>query len=395
MNNLRNQYDKTILPIYSPPAPVFVRGEGARLWDDANKEYVDFGGGIATVSLGHTGVAAAICQQAQKLMHISNLHANEAAVLLAQTLCDETFAARVFLCNSGAEANEAALKLARYGGVLQHADKYEVLAFTNGFHGRIGLAMAASGQDKVRAGFGPLAAGFSFAPYNDLAAVKEKINKNTCAIIVEPIQGEGGVIPAAAGFLRGLRELADEVGALLLFDEIQTGAGRTGDLYAYMSEGVIPDVLTTAKGLGGGFPVAAMLANDKAAHILPPGAHGSTFGGNPLAASAASAVLAQLLSPGFLEGVKTRGEDFVARLTKTNDRFKCFTDIRGRGLLIGCQMRDELQATDVVSAALEMGLIIITAGGNVLRFAPALNIAPQDVEDGFLRLQNTLEKVCG
>lgn len=391
-DDLRETYRRCMLPVYAPPPPVFVRGAGARVWDADGREYVDFGGGIAVLSLGHAApqVADAVAAQARKLTHTSNLHACEETILLARMLTENTFAARVFFCNSGAEANEAALKLARRRGVSLRADKFRVLAFDNGFHGRIGMAMAATGQTKIRDGFGPLTPGFCFAPFNDGAAAKEKMTDDFCAILAEPVQGEGGVIPATAEFLQTLRALADETDALLIFDEIQTGAGRCGALYAYEKYGVIPDLLTSAKGLGGGFPIGALLCGEKAADALPVGAHGSTFGGNPLAARAARAVLDEILSPGFLAEVVARGETLREGLEKIRRKLNCFTDIRGRGLLIGC--RAKASAPDIAAAALEDGLVVLTAGQNTLRFAPALNIPYADIAEGLAVLEKTLRR---
>ncbi|MGI9307060.1 MAG: aspartate aminotransferase family protein [Gammaproteobacteria bacterium] len=393
-SELRAQYGKYMLPVYAPPSPVLSRGRGSRVWDLDGREYVDFGGGVAVLSLGHAPppLAAALRAQSDALWHTSNLYANDAGVRLARKLAEETFAARVFLCNSGTEANEAAIKLARRRGVNLRADKFRVLAFDNGFHGRTGFAMAATGQAKVREGFGALPPGFSFAPFNDLRAAEKMLDENVCAIIAEPVQGEGGVIPAAPGFLRGLGELAARADALLILDEIQTGAGRTGALYAYMEENITPDILTSAKGLGGGFPTAAVLCGDKAADALPPGSHGSTFGGNPLASRVALAVLEEITKPGFLAGVKERGAEFTRRLRALNEKFKCFTEVRGRGLLVGCPLREGLQAAEIAAAALAAGVLVLTAGGNTLRFAPALNIPPEDIKEGFARLQTTLEK---
>lgn len=389
--DLRAEYEKYMLPVYSPPAPVFARGKGSRVWDLDGREYIDFGGGIAVLSLGHAPppLVAALRGQAESLWHMSNLYVCEETARLAKKLCEETFAERVFLCNSGAEANEAALKTARRRGVGIHPDKFRVLAFDGGFHGRIGMAMAATGRAEVREGFGGGAPGFYFAPFNDLAAAEKALSAGGfCAVIAEPVQGEGGVIPAAEGFLRGLRKLCDDSDALLVLDEIQTGAGRTGALYAYMEEGVEPDILTSAKGLGGGFPAAAVLCGGKAE--LPAGAHGTTFGGNPLASRMMRAVLEEILAPGFLEGVKARGAEFLRRLHGLNEKHGCFAEIRGRGLLLGCRMREGLKAADVSAAALRAGVLAITAGGNVLRLAPALNIPPEDVEEGFFRLEKAL-----
>ena len=392
-SDLRQRYDKTMLSVYAPPSPVFVRGQGATLWDESGREYIDFGGGIAVLSLGHAPptIAKAIAEQAARLLHTSNLHVNDASIALAEKLTAATFAERVFLCNSGAEANEAAIKCARHRGIGIHPQKYRVLSFEGGFHGRLGFAMAATGQEKIRHGFGPLADGFDIAPFNDIDAAAQCMSENTCAILAEPVQGEGGVRPAKPGFLRDLRALADRHNALLLLDEIQTGAGRCGSLYAYMDEDMTPDILTTAKGLGGGFPVAAGLFGKTAAAVLPFGAHGTTFGGNPLAARAACAVLDVLLSAGFMETVRQRSDDFFHRLTKLNDAFNCFDDIRGRGLLIGCRVRASQSAAALSAAALENGLIVITAADNVLRFAPALNISDAETDSGFARLRQTLQ----
>ena len=395
MNDLRRQYDAHLLPVYTPPSPVFTRGQGAKVWDTEGREYVDFGGGIAVLSLGHAppSLSAAIAEQAGRLLHTSNLHVNDVAAQLAARLTQETFASRVYLCNSGAEANEAAIKLARHRGVAKDAEKYRMVAFDGGFHGRVGMAMAASGQAKVREGFGPLTPGFCFAPYNDLAAAAALMNDEVCAILLEPVQGENGVRPASLDFLRGLRDLADQYDALLIFDEIQSGAGRCGTLYYYQQTGVTPDVMTTAKGLGGGFPVAAMLTTEEAAAHLPVGTHGSTYGGNPLASRAALAVLDEILSPGFLDGVRRRGELFINKLMALDAEFNCFTDIRGKGCWLGCDLRGDMTAKALAAAALAEGLIVITAGEKTLRLAPALNIPDEDTAEGFTRLWRAMEKL--
>ena len=396
MTNTREIYSQTILPTYAPPSPVFVRGQGSRLWDENGREYIDFGGGIAVLSLGHCppSLSAAISEQADTLMHLSNLHVHPLAGALAQKLCAATFADKVFLCNSGTEANEAALKLARRRGVSRQPEKYHTLSFTNSFHGRVGLAMAATGQEKIRSGFGPLADGFHVLPFNDLSAVAARMDGTVCAIIVEPIQGEGGVNIADRDFLRGLRALADEHDALLIFDEIQSGAGRTGHLYAYEANGVIPDILTSAKGLGGGFPIAAMLVGERAADSLPVGTHGTTYGGNALACAAALAVLKEILSEGFLESVQKRAKEFAERLATLKSGHRCLGDIRQQGLLIGCDITDGKQAKTVATHALQEGLIVLTAGENTLRMAPALNLPAADQNEGFERLNRALHNLA-
>lgn len=393
---LRESFARRFLPVYAPPSPVLVSvgASGARVVDAAGREYIDFGGGIAVNCLGHAApqVARAVCEQAARLAHTSNLFVNEAEVELAEKLTAATFAEKVFFCNSGAEANEAALKIARRRGVSIRERKRKVLSFRGGFHGRIGFAMAATPQAKIREGFGPLSPDFLDAPFNDLAAAERAVDDDLCAIIVELVQGEGGVNPADGDFVRGLRALADERDALLIFDEIQTGIGRCGALFLHQEMGVSPDIVTAAKGLGGGFPIGATLAGARAADALSPGNHGTTFGGNSLACRAALAVLEVVDDADFLRGVRERGADFVARLEALNQKFDCFAEIRGRGLLLAAEMKKPLESRAVVAAALEQGLIVITAGENAIRFAPPLNIESADIEEGFARLRFVFEK---
>lgn len=397
MDELRAQYDRYILPVYAPPAPVMVRGEGSRLFDADGRDYVDFAAGVAVVSLGHCAPAIrdALIEQARRLWHTSNLFANDAAIALAAALSAKTLGGRAFLCNSGAEAVEAALKLARRRGTAKHPEKYRVLAFENSFHGRIGFSLAACGQDKLKKDFGPLAPGFVFAPFNDIAqarAAAAEAGDNLAAVIAEPVQGEGGVNIAQADFLRALREIADAAGALLIFDEVQSGAGRCGALYAYQEFGVPPDLLATAKGIGGGFPVAAMIAAESAAGALAAGDHGSTFGGNPLACRVALAALNEIDKPDFLAGVRRRGEKFLAKLAEINGRLNCFREIRGKGLLVAADLH--LPAAEVRAAALKAGTLTLSAGKNALRLAPPLNIPDDDIEEGFRRLEEGLRQAA-
>ena len=406
--DFRAEYDRAALPVFSPPKPMLVRGEGSRVWDADGRDYVDFGGGVAVLSLGHAHpkVAEAVCRQARTLAHTSNLHVNDAAAALTTRLARAAFPARVFLCNSGAEANEAALKIARRRGEKQRSGRHAVLALENGFHGRYGFSLAATGKPAMRDGFGPLAPGFRFAPLNDLEAARRRMDDDVCAIIAEPIQGEGGIHPATDSFLRGLRELADSHDALLILDEIQSGAGRTGSLWAFEKSGAVPDILTSAKGLGNGFPVAAVLAGPRASAALGPGEHGTTFGGNPVACRAALAVLDELESPGFLEALGGRSRRFLARLERLNAKLDCFSEIRGRGMWWGCELSggggggDAAEgggkaaegggAAEISLSALEAGVIVLTAGANVLRFAPALNLPEEDAEEGFARLEKAM-----
>ena len=389
--DLRAEYDRAALPVFAPPRPVLVSGNGSRVRDSDGRDYVDFGGGVAVLSLGHSHpkVADAVCAQAKKLTHTSNLHVNDAAAELVARLASVVFPAKVFLCNSGAEANEAALKLARKRGEAQKPGRHIVLAFERGFHGRYGFSLAATGKPEMRNGFGPLAPGFRFAKFNDLASAQAAMDDDVCAIVAEPIQGEGGVRPADDSFLRGLRELADASGALFILDEIQSGAGRTGALYACMESGVVPDAMTTAKGLGNGFPIAALLAGEKAMDAMGAGDHGTTFGGNPIACRAALAVLNELQSPGFLDEVKQRAKSFRKRLEKLNAKFGYFSEIRGRGMLWGCDVVRGT-AAELSARALNEGVIVITAGEKILRFAPALNLPDDDAAEGFARLEKAL-----
>ena len=390
--SLREQYDSLFVPLYAPAPPLFVSAKGARITADDGREFIDLSGGIAVVSLGHCAppIADALADQSRKLWHTSNLYASEAPLRLAESLVAHTFAERVFLCNSGAEANEAALKLARKFGVSQDANKYAVLAFDGGFHGRIGLALAASGQEKLKQGLGPLAPGFRHSEFNNLSAAEKAMDKNICAIIVESVQGEAGIKIADNSFLRGLKHLCEKYNALLIFDEVQTGVGRCGALYDYMNCDVIPDILTTAKGLGGGFPVAAMLSSAKAAAVFSIGDHGTTFGGNALAARVANEIINIVADSQFINGIRQRGEIMMSRLGEINSRRKCFSDIRGKGMLVGCDLHDGIKIADVRAAALDKNVLVLSAGKNTLRLAPPLNIALEDLAEGLARLDSAL-----
>ncbi len=328
----RQDFDEYIIPMFAPAPFIPVKGEGSTVWDQTGKSYIDFAGGIAVNALGHAhpAVKAALIEQADKLWHIGNGYTNEPVLALAKQLVDATFADKVFFCNSGAEANEAALKLARkYAHDAVGADKNEIVAFNNAFHGRTLFTVSAGGQPKYSKDFAPLPGGIRHVAYNDLDAAKAIISDKTCAVIVEPIQGEGGVIPADPQFLQGLRALCDQFNAVLIFDEVQTGVGRTGSLYSYMQYGVVPDVLSTAKALGGGFPIGAILTTDKFAKALSVGSHGTTYGGNPLASAVAGKVLSIINTPEVLAGVAQRHQWFVDGLTAINQQYDLFSDIRG------------------------------------------------------------------
>lgn len=391
----RENFDDWLVPVFAPEKFVPVRGEGSRVWDQNEKEYIDFAGGIAVNALGHAHPVAvnALTEQAKKLWHISNVFTNEPVLKLAKKLVESTFADKVFFCNSGAEANEAALKLARKIGLMTgNPHKNQIVAFKNAFHGRTLFTVTAGGQPKYSQDFAPLPQGIQHTPYNDLDAVKAVINENTCAVIVEPIQGEGGIHCADPEFLRGLRALCDQYNAVLIFDEVQTGVGRTGELYAYMSTDVVPDILTTAKALGGGFPIGAMLTTNEYASKFVVGDHGSTYGGNPLASAVASAVFSYVNTPEVLQGVKDRHAYFFKALTQLNAQYDVFAEIRGQGLLIGCALKPEYagQAKSIVGLATEQGLLTLMAGADVVRFTPSLIIPYPDIDEGIARFGRAL-----
>ncbi len=394
----RATFDEVMVPNYAPSAIIPVRGEGSRVWDKEGKEYIDFAGGIAVTALGHSNptLVNVMREQAGKIWHLSNVMTNEPALRLAKKLTEKTFADRVFFANSGAEANEAAFKLARrYAFDNFGPEKHEIIAFYKSFHGRTLFTVSVGGQAKYKEGFEPTPGGIKHCDYNDIEQLKAIISDKTCAVVMEPIQGEGGIIPADVEFAKQVRELCDQYNALLVYDEVQSGVGRTGTLYAYEQLGVKPDVMTTAKALGNGFPVGAMLATEKAAKSLAFGTRGSTYGGNPMACAIAEAVIDIVDTPEVLGGVAKRHDIFVAGLTALNEKYHVFKDIRGMGLLIGAEVIDSLagKAGEIVKAAAEEGLFVLVAGPNVLRLAPSLIITEQDIADGLARLDNAIATV--
>lgn len=383
----RALYDQVMTPNYAPMQLIPERGQGSRLWDTDGNQYLDFATGIAVSVLGHAHpeLIRVLTEQANKFWHVSNLLANKPAIDLAQKLCAMTFAERVFFANSGSEANEAALKLARRHAVENHgAQKDQIIAFYNGFHGRTLFTVCVGGQDKYSDGFGPKPGAITHLTFNDVGALRAAVSAHTCAIIFEPVQGEGGVNPATQQFVETARALCDQFNALLIFDEVQTGVGRSGYLYTYQKLKVLPDILTTAKGLGGGFPVSAMLTTTKIAESLQVGTHGSTFGGNPMGCAVACRVLDIVSQPTLLESVRNKSDLLIAELDKINRQQQCFSDVRGDGLLLGCELKGQLQgrARDVLTACTASGLLILVAGDNVLRLAPALNIQDADIVAG-------------
>ena len=375
-----------------------MKGKGSRVWDQQGKEYIDFAGGIAVTALGHChpALVAALHQQGETLWHTSNVFTNEPALRLGRKLVEATFAERVVFMNSGTEANETAFKLARHYAVTRHSPyKTKIIAFHNAFHGRSLFTVSVGGQPKYSDGFGPKPADIVHVPYNDLQAVKAVMDDHTCAVVVEPIQGEGGVTAATPAFLQGLRELCDQHQALLVFDEVQCGMGRTGSLFAYMHYGVTPDILTSAKALGGGFPVSAMLTTHEIASAFHAGSHGSTYGGNPLACAVANAAFDLINTPAVLDGVSAKRELFVKHLQRLDAEFDLFSDIRGMGLLIGAELKPQHKgrARDFLYAAADAGVMVLNAGPDVMRFVPSLIIDEQDIAEGMARFAQAVAKV--
>ena len=368
-------------PNYGRTPICLVRGDGMRVWDSDGREYLDFAAGIAVVGLGHCHprVTGAIREAAATLLHVSNLYHTAPQIHLAKLLCEHSFADRVFFCNSGAEANEAAIKLARkYAKERFASDRYEVIATRNSFHGRTLATVTATGQEKYQHGFEPLVPGFKHVPYNDLRAMERAIDSRTAAILVEPIQGEGGVNVPDDDYLPGLRKLCDESGALLILDEVQTGVGRTGRLWAYEHAGIEPDVMTLAKALANGVPMGAMLAREDVARALTPGSHASTFGGTPFVASVALATLTTVLDEKIPERAARVGRHLVEGLRALRAGAPAVREIRGRGLLVGIEL--DRPAGPVVDRCREAGLLALTAGERVLRLAPPLIVEPADCD---------------
>ncbi len=371
-----------LMPNYNRADLAFERGEGAWLWTVDGRRFLDFGSGIATASLGHGNkhLAEAIAEQASKVMHVSNLYRIPQAERLAARLVENTFADSVFFCNSGAEANEGVIKMMRKAmAETGKPERFRLICFEGAFHGRTLATLAATGNPKYLAGFGPEVDGFDHVPFNNMNAVRNAIGGATAGILVEPVQGEGGVRPGDLQFLRALRATCDEYGLLLGMDEVQTGMGRTGKLFAHEWAGITPDVMSVAKGIAGGFPLGAVLATEAVAKHMVPGTHGSTFGGNPLACAAGNAALDVILAPGFLDGVARKGAKLRAGLEAIAREFPAvFEDVRGMGLLLG--MKCVIPQGEVQGACIAEGLLAITAGDNVLRLAPPLVLTDADVD---------------
>lgn len=394
----RELYDKVILPIYAPANFIPVKGKGSRVWDQNGNEYIDFAGGIAVNALGHCHpkLVQTLHEQSEKLWHVSNVFTNEPALQLAQKLIDNTFADRIFFANSGAEANEAAFKLARHYTIEKYNPyKTKIIAFYQSFHGRTFFTVSVGGQAKYSDGFGPKPADIIHVPFNDLNAVKAVMDDHTCAVVLEPVQGEGGLASATPEFLQGVRTLCDEYNALLIFDEVQCGMGRTGSLFTYQQYNVIPDILTSAKALGGGFPISAMLTTEEIASVMHPGVHGTTYGGNPLACAVGCAAFDIINTPEVLEGVLKRRAIFIEQLENINDKFKVFREYRGKGLLLGAELQPKFynKARDFLNMATDFNVMILNAGPNVLRFTPSLIISEDEITQGMRRFAKAVEIV--
>lgn len=387
---LKDGAAKYLMQTYARQPISIVRGRGAKVYDMEGREYIDFVGGIAVNILGHghPDLVQAIQRQAAQLIHVSNLYYTEPQVKLAQMLVDHSFADRVFFCNSGAEANEAAIKLARrYGHEKHGAGRYEIITMKNSFHGRTMATITATGQEKVQKGFEPLVPGFVYAPFNDFAAIESLVSDKTAAVMLEPIQGEGGVHVADQTYLKNLREFCTQRDILLIFDEVQTGMGRTGTLFAYQQLGVEPDIMTLAKGLGGGMPIGACLAKESVAAVFTAGSHASTFGGNPLACAAGLAVCKVLIEGRVLDQARRMGDYLAKSLADCKDRHRAVRDVRGLGLLQGMELDADAKA--IVADCLSRGVLVNATSERVLRFVPPLIISQREID----RVMDTLSAI--
>jgi acetylornithine aminotransferase len=374
--------DKYIMKTYGRYPLVPVRGEGCWLWDADGRKYLDFLAGVAVNNLGHCHpkVVAALQKQAGELIHCSNYYHIPQQIELAELLCGHSFADRAFFCNSGAEANEAAIKLARkYSREKFGADRFEIITAFSSFHGRTMATVSATGQEKVQRFFDPLLHGFKHVPYNDAEALRQAVSSVTCAVLLEPIQGEGGIVVPTAEYMRQVRQICDENNLLLIFDEVQVGIGRTGKLFAHEHFDIVPDIMTLAKALAGGAPIGTMLAREEVAESFTPGTHGSTFGGNPLVTAAAIAAVRTVLEDGILENALNMGKYLMDRLEFLKSKFPCIVDVRGIGLMIGAELSNP--GAEIVKKALDRGLLLNVAQDRVLRFVPPLTVNRQEIDE--------------
>ena len=389
-NELRGIYDNVMLPNYSPANFIPKEARGSRIWDQDDKEYIDFGGGIAVNSLGHShpDLIKALSEQSKKFWHLSNYLSNEPAINLAKKLTDLTFAENVFLSNSGTEANEAAIKIARKFHSSKNNQRNEIVSFQNSFHGRSLLNISLGSSEMHRSGFEPLMPGIKHGEFNNVSNLGSLITKKTAAVIVEPVQGEAGVYTASKEFLKELREECTKQGALLIIDEVQSGIGRMGSLYGYMQYDIKPDIVTSAKGLGGGIPIGATLTTKVIGECMQPGTHGSTFGGNPMSCAVANEVVSIVSEKDFLNDVLEKEQLFLDLLSEFKTK-GIFSEVRSAGLWIGCDLIDKT-ANEVLDQAYDAGLIMVSAGSSCLRLAPALNITNEEIEQGINLLKEVL-----
>ncbi|RLB84088.1 MAG: acetylornithine transaminase [Deltaproteobacteria bacterium] len=373
--------DQVITKTYKRFPIVIAKGKGCTLWDTDGKKYTDFVAGIAVCNLGHAHpqVSKALCMQADTLFHVSNLYYTIPQVDLAYWLTENSFADRVFFCNSGAEANEAAIKLARkYFKEKGERGKYRIISMEHSFHGRTMATLSATGQDKIKQGFEPVLEGFDYVPFSDISALRGAIGPSTCAVLIEPIQGEGGVRCPDPDYLKAVRQVCDDTGILLIFDEIQTGMGRTGRLFAYEHFGITPDIMTLAKALANGLPIGAMLAREEVADAFGPGSHASTFGGTPVVSAASLEVVRVLSEENIIDHCRTIGGYFKDRLSWLKDRHEVIEDVRGMGLLLGMKLK--IEGDQIVASCMEKGFLINCIQGNILRFIPPLIIEKQEID---------------
>ncbi len=380
LNTIRRA-DTFMFKTYRRSPVTLVKGDGCRVWDENGKEYLDFIGGIAVCSLGHSSpvVSKALCEQSKRLVHVSNLFYTQPQTELAQILVENSFADRVFFCNSGAEANEAAIKLARhYSKERLGPERRSIITMENSFHGRTMATLSATGQEKIRKGFDPLLEGFRFVPFNDLGDLKSAVDGSVCAVMLEPIQGEGGVVLPDPDYLKGVREICTEHGILLILDEVQVGMGRTGRLFAHQHFGITPDIMTLAKALGNGLPIGAMLAGEELTDSFGPGTHATTFGGTPLITAGALAVVKSLLNDGWIENAGEMGDYLKDKLTALQKNHSIIKDVRGLGLIVGLQLDREV--ADIAKTCMERGFLINCVQERVLRFVPPLIIGKEEID---------------
>jgi len=393
---VKKLYEEYVINTYGERALFIVRGEGTRVWDAEGREYLDLLTGIAVNLLGHCHprIVEAVCQQAKNLIHASNLYYMKPQIELAQRLSQLSFGGKVFFCNSGAEANEAAIKLARrYAQELRQEDRYKIIAMKNSFHGRTYAAMTATGQEKYHKGYAPLLPGFEYAQFNDIGSVEALMDDKVCAVIVEPIQGEGGDIVSTKEFLQGLRSLCDECGALLIFDEVQCGIARTGRMFAYEHYGVVPDILTLAKPIGGGLPLGVMIARADVAEAFTPGSHASTFGGNPVACAAGVALLDVIEEENLVERAEHLGGYLKNLLSDLASRNTFVKEVRGLGLMVGVEV--EKNGKEVVALCQKKGVLLNCTANNFIRFLPPLIVSEEELEHGVRVLEEALVEAEG